>query len=40
MKEPKSEVHNIDCVEYMKTLPDNYFKSSTVFGELNINETK
>ncbi len=22
----KIELHNCDCVEYMKTLPDNYFK--------------
>ena len=21
----KSEVYNIDCMEYMKTLPDKYF---------------
>ena len=21
-----SEVHNIDCLEYMRTLPDNYFQ--------------
>lgn len=25
MQKPKSEVYNIDCVEYMKTMPDNYF---------------
>ncbi len=25
MKESKSEVLNIDCLEYMKTLPDRYF---------------
>ena len=25
---PKSEVLNIDCVEYMRTLPDNYFSLS------------
>lgn len=25
MKEPRSEVFNVDCVEYMRTLPDNYF---------------
>ena len=24
-KKPISEVHNIDCIEYMRTLPDNYF---------------
>ena len=23
---PISEVHNCDCLEYMKTLPDNYFE--------------
>ena len=22
---PKSEIYNIDCMEYMKSLPDNYF---------------
>jgi len=22
----KIELHNCDCIEYMKTLPDNYFK--------------
>lgn len=36
----RSDVFNVDCVQYMKQLPDNYFKSSTVYGELNINETK
>lgn len=25
MKEPRSEVFNVDCVSYMKELPDNYF---------------
>lgn len=25
MEEPISEVHNIDCVEYMRTLKDNHF---------------
>lgn len=25
MKEPRSEVFNVDCVEYMRTLPDDYF---------------
>lgn len=25
-KDMTSEVHNIDCLEYMRTLPDNYFQ--------------
>lgn len=25
MKEPRSNVFNVDCVEYMRTLPNNYF---------------
>ena len=25
MKEIRSDVYNVDCVEYMRTLPDNYF---------------
>lgn len=25
MKEPKSEVYNIDCVDFMKEMPDKYF---------------
>lgn len=30
MKEPKSEVYNIDCMEYMKNIPDKYFELAVV----------
>ena len=33
-----SEVHNIDCVEYMKTLPDNYFDLAIVDPPYGIGE--
>ena len=30
MKEPKSEVYNIDCMEYMKNIPDKSFELAIV----------
>ena len=30
MEEPKSEVYNIDCMEYMKNIPDKYFDLAIV----------
>ena len=30
MKEPKSKVYNIDCMEYMKNIPDKYFDLAIV----------
>lgn len=33
----RSEVHNIDCVEYMRTLPDKYFQLSIADPPYGIN---
>ena len=35
-----SEVHNIDCLEYMRTLPDNYFQLAIADPPYGIDATK
>ena len=35
-----SEVHNIDCLEYMRTLPDNYFQLAIADPPYGIGATK
>jgi len=36
---PHSEVHNIDCMEFMKTLPDNYFDLAIVDPPYGLGES-
>jgi len=36
---PHSEVHNIDCMEFMKTLPDNFFDLAIVDPPYGIGES-
>jgi site-specific DNA-methyltransferase (adenine-specific) len=40
MKEPKSEVYNIDCMEYMKNIPDKYFDLAIVDPPYGIGQPK
>ena len=40
MKEPNSEVYNIDCMEYMKNIPDKYFELAVVDPPYGIGQPK
>lgn len=40
MKEPKSKVYNIDCMEYMKNIPDKFFDLAIVDPPYGINAPK
>lgn len=39
LKEPTSTVHNMDCMDYMKTLPDNTFNLAVVDPPYGISVT-